>query len=72
MRKEKPPSKKKMYIFEKILLQSSMALTSMCVQTEMPKQTSHQNVHGRLLTVMGFQVLFMRVSKMFYMKIITQ
>lgn len=58
MRKDKPPSQKKMYIFEKIFLKSSMALTSMCVQTEIPKQTSHQNVHGRLLTVMGFQVLF--------------
>lgn len=31
---------------------------SMNVQMEMPKQISHQNVHGRLLTVMGFQVLF--------------
>lgn len=35
-----------------------MALMSMNVQMEMPKQISHQNVHGRLLTVMGFQVLF--------------
>ena len=35
-----------------------MALMSMTVQMEMPKQISHQNVHGRLLTVMGFQVLF--------------
>ena len=47
-----------MYIYEKIFLKSSMALMSMNVQMEMPKQISHQNVHGRLLTVMGFQVLF--------------
>lgn len=47
-----------MYIFEKIFLKSSMVLMSMNVQMEMPKQISHQNVHGRLLTVMGFQVLF--------------
>lgn len=46
-----------MYIFEDVP-EKQHGTYVMCVQTEMPKQTSNQNVHGRLLTVMGFQVLF--------------